>query len=77
MNNLISKQFLTGRLSSAIISVKRFIIIPSDYDLCKQMKLLNDNKQFKQTIELFDKYKNNNIQSCSSFIITQVIKACA
>ncbi|UJR34389.1 hypothetical protein I4U23_021797 [Adineta vaga] len=40
------------------------------------MKCLNDNKQFKQSLELFDKYKKNNLKSFSSLLITQALKAC-
>ncbi|CAF1336518.1 unnamed protein product [Adineta steineri] len=40
------------------------------------MKLLNVNKQFKKTLELFDKYTKNNTKTFSSYIITQALKAC-
>ncbi|CAM4794541.1 unnamed protein product [Rotaria magnacalcarata] len=68
---------LNHRLSSLIIFVKRSVAIQSNFDLGKQMKLLNDNKQFKKSLELFDKHKKNNIETFSSLIITQALKACA
>jgi hypothetical protein len=64
------------RLSSLIILVKRSIIIQPNFDLGKEMKLINDNKQFEKALELFDKHKKNNIETFSSLIITQALKAC-
>ena len=50
----------------------------SDFELGKQMKLYNDNKQFKKVLDLFDHYnENNNAKTCYSLVITQVLKACA
>ncbi|UJR07570.1 hypothetical protein I4U23_011858 [Adineta vaga] len=60
-----------------IIYGKRLITIQSTVDLGKQMKSLNDKKQFRQALELFDKHKQNNILTCSTLTITQVLKACA
>jgi hypothetical protein len=40
------------------------------------MKLLNDKKEFKRALELFDKYNENNIETFSNFTIIQAIKAC-
>ncbi|CAF1287743.1 unnamed protein product [Rotaria magnacalcarata] len=73
----MSTRCLNHRLSSLIIFVKRSVAIQSNFDLGKQMKLLNDNKQFKKSLELFDKHKKNNIETFSSLIITQALKACA
>ncbi|CAF5119674.1 unnamed protein product, partial [Rotaria magnacalcarata] len=41
------------------------------------MKLLNDRKQFKKVLALFDQHGINNILKLSNFTITQVLKACA
>ncbi|CAF5102107.1 unnamed protein product, partial [Rotaria magnacalcarata] len=41
------------------------------------MKLLNDKKQFKKALALFDQHGINNILTLSNFTITQVLKACA
>ncbi len=69
---------LDHHLSSLIVLVKRSVIIQSDLDLANQMKFLNDTKQFRKTLELFNKNReNNNINTCSSTIIIQALKACA
>jgi len=70
-------KLLNHHLASTIIIVKRPVTIKSDFDLATQMKLLNDQKQFKKALELFDQYKNNKIETCSDLIINQVLKACA
>jgi hypothetical protein len=74
---MIFNKLLNHRLSFPITSATRSIIIQSDFDLASQMKLLNNEKQFTKALELFDKYKKNNIKSSSSFVITQALKACA
>ena len=56
---------------------KRSVTIQSDFDLVNQMKFLNDNKQFKKTLELIDKHKEKNIEKLSNFVLTQVLKACS
>ncbi|CAF4263496.1 unnamed protein product [Adineta steineri] len=62
---------------SLVVAVKRSVTISqSNFHLSNQMKLLNDNKQFKKTLELFDKYTKNNTKTFSSYIITQALKAC-
>lgn len=44
----------------------------------KEMKMLNDQKQFEKALRLLDQHKdNNNIEMCSSLTITQALKACA
>ncbi|CAF4190563.1 unnamed protein product, partial [Rotaria sordida] len=65
------------RSTSRLIAIKRFVIHQSDGDVGTKIKLFNDKKQFKKTLELFDKYKENDIKNLSSFIITQALKACA
>jgi hypothetical protein len=57
--------------------MKRSMTLRSNFDLASQMKLLNDSKQFKKALELFDKYKENNIETCSNLSIIQALKACA
>jgi hypothetical protein len=74
---MMLNKLLKHRLSSLIVFIKRSMIIPSDFELGNKMKLLNDNKQFKKTLELFNKHKEKNIETCSSLIITQALKACA
>ncbi|CAF1227763.1 unnamed protein product [Rotaria sordida] len=65
------------RSTSRLIAIKRFVVHQSDGDVGTKIKLFNDKKQFKKTLELFDKYKENDIKNLSSFIITQALKACA
>ncbi len=61
-----------------MVLVKRSAISQSDFNLANQMKLFNDAKQFTKTLELFNKNKENcNINTCSSTIIIQALKACA
>ncbi|CAF1464338.1 unnamed protein product [Rotaria sordida] len=71
------KKLLNHRLTSRIVFVRLSVTIPSDFDLGIQMKLLNDKKQFKKALELFDTYMEKNNQTLSSYIITQALKACA
>ncbi|CAF1444333.1 unnamed protein product [Adineta steineri] len=52
------------------------INIESDFDLGMKMKSLNDNKQFNKSLELFDKFKINNVKSLSNLTISQALKAC-
>ncbi|CAM2699210.1 unnamed protein product [Rotaria socialis] len=60
-----------------VVFVQRPMTIKSDADLNIQMKLFNDKKQFKKTLELFDEHKEKYIGTLSSFTITQTLKACA
>lgn len=69
-------KLLNNRLFTAIVFVKRSIVIQSDFDLGNKMKVLNDNKQYKKALELFDQHKKNNMEISSSMIITQALKAC-
>ncbi|CAF3936002.1 unnamed protein product, partial [Rotaria magnacalcarata] len=73
----MSNKLFINRLSSLISFGKRAMIINSDFDLANKMKLFNDNNQYQKSLELFDKYKKNNLELCSNFIITQALKACA
>ncbi|CAF4069265.1 unnamed protein product, partial [Rotaria sp. Silwood1] len=80
------KNFISIKLIKHVITMQVFIkrsttttttTIQSKSDLGSKMKSLNDNKQFKKALDLFDKYNKNNIEIYSSFIITQALKACA
>ncbi|CAF1316455.1 unnamed protein product [Rotaria magnacalcarata] len=59
------------------VFLKRFSNIKSYINLGTEMKLLNDKKQFKKALALFDQHGINNILTLSNFTITQVLKACA
>jgi hypothetical protein len=65
------------RLLTLIVFVKRSAIVQTKFNLGIEMKLLNDNKQFTKTLELFDKHKINEAEAFSSLIITQTLKASA
>ncbi|CAF1285026.1 unnamed protein product [Rotaria sp. Silwood1] len=69
--------FFKHRSINPIIFTQRYLTVKSDVDLNVQMKLLNDRKQFRKSLDLFDKYKENNINKLSSSTITQALKACA
>ncbi|CAM4958738.1 unnamed protein product [Rotaria socialis] len=56
--------------------IKRSMIIGSELDLVAKMKFFNDEKQFKKTLQLFDKHQEQNIETCSNSIIIQALKAC-
>ena len=59
-----------------ISSTSPFSTHPRTIDPGQQMKMLNDKKQFKQTIELFERETKKNKEKLSSFIIDQALKAC-
>ncbi|CAF1163262.1 unnamed protein product [Adineta steineri] len=61
---------------SLVVSVKRSATIQSGVNLSYQMELLNDNKQFKKALELFEDHTKNSTKTFSSSIITQALKAC-
>ncbi|CAF2899094.1 unnamed protein product [Rotaria sp. Silwood2] len=65
------------RSISRLILMKRFFPLKPDGDVGAQIKSFNAKKQFKKTLELFDKHKENDVENLSSFIITQALKACA
>ena len=56
------------------MSLLRFSRLSSTFvDIAKQMKQLNDTKQFSKAISLFDLYPQ---QKPNGFIINQALKAC-
>ena len=65
------------RLSFSMVTFNRSATTNSVFSLGNQMKLLNDNKQFSKTLQLFEKYRKDNSENLSSLTITQVLKACA
>ena len=73
----MSKTFLNNRLLFLITVPTRPISIQPKFDLGMKMKSLNDKKQFKETIQLFDQYKRDHIKDSSSLVITQALKACS
>ncbi|CAF5205866.1 unnamed protein product [Rotaria magnacalcarata] len=73
----MATRLLSLCLSSPKVFLKRFSNIKSYINLGTEMKLLNDKKQFKKALALFDQHGINNILTLSNFTITQVLKACA
>ncbi|CAF1329288.1 unnamed protein product, partial [Adineta ricciae] len=68
--------FILRQQIPCISSTSPFSTHPRNIDPGQQMKLLNDKKQFKQTIELFERETKKNKEQLSSFIIDQALKAC-
>lgn len=69
-------RLLTNRSSLIQTCLKRSITIRSNTDIGNQMKSLNDNKQFRKALELFDEQTRNHSNAFSSSMITQALKAC-
>ena len=67
MNNCLRFVILAGR---------RLASIQSNVNIGDQMKMLNDNKQYRKTLELFDAFNEKNIDKCSNWIIIHALKAC-
>jgi hypothetical protein len=62
---------------SALILVKRLVNTRSAVHLGNEMKMLNDKKQFRQALHLFDTCRERDPEiMLSSMIITQALKAC-
>ena len=74
----MSIRSINYRLLSVIICVKRSVTNSTNINIGKQMKMLNDKKQFEQALHLFDQNNDDNsIKTCSSLTITQALKACS
>ena len=62
---------------SLIVSVRHHLTTRSAIDLGGQMKTLNDSKQFREALHLFDTCRETYPEApLSSNIITQALKAC-
>ncbi|CAF1454984.1 unnamed protein product [Rotaria magnacalcarata] len=73
---IVNKLIITSRVL-LIAGIKHSTFIRSiDSDLGDQMKILNDNKQYTKTLELFDRHKEN-IEKYSNWVIIQALKACS
>ncbi|CAF5134708.1 unnamed protein product, partial [Rotaria sp. Silwood1] len=67
---------LTIRTLHQVVAKRSLNIQSIDHNLGDRMKMLNDNKQYLQTLELIDKHINN-IEKCSNWTIIQTLKACS
>jgi hypothetical protein len=64
------------RLKYLINVIQRWESIQSNISLDKQMKNLNDKKQYEKCLDLFDEYKQMNKKDLSSLSVSQALKAC-
>jgi len=73
----MSNKSVYHRLTWPMNYLKHSATVASDFYLTNhQMKQLNDKKQFKEALELFDEYKKTNPEAPSDFIFNQALKAC-
>ena len=74
-------KLISSRLSFVTVYLRQLTMVQSNFNLGKEMKRLNDMKQFRKALQLFDQYNHNHndniIKECSSLFITQALKACA
>ena len=63
------------RLRSSLVLVARLVSSQCDINLGDQMKVLNEKKQFKQVLHLFDECQTNNTKALSSMVITEALAA--
>ncbi|CAF2852964.1 unnamed protein product [Rotaria sp. Silwood2] len=68
-------KFLNHRLEKIIIYTNRLLSNRLNFNFGYEMKLLNDKKEYKKALELFDEFKDKMNEKFSSMIITQALKA--
>ncbi|CAF0880345.1 unnamed protein product [Adineta ricciae] len=68
--------FILRQQISCLSSTSTFSSQPRTIGLGQQMRILNEKKQFEQTIELFETEMKKNKKHLSSLIIDQALKAC-
>ncbi|CAF3847043.1 unnamed protein product, partial [Rotaria sp. Silwood1] len=73
---MLKKLVNNPRIFLTVVAKRSLNIQSIDHNLGDRMKMLNDNKQYLQTLELIDKHINN-IEKCSNWIIIQTLKACS
>ncbi|CAF1078661.1 unnamed protein product [Rotaria magnacalcarata] len=73
---MISNILVNNYLRFVLLAVRRLASIQSNVNIGDQMKILNDNKQYKKVLELFDEFNEKTIDKCSNWIIIQALKAC-
>ncbi|CAF2061646.1 unnamed protein product [Rotaria magnacalcarata] len=72
ISNLLKNNYLTF----VILAGRRLASTENNVNIGDQMKILNDNKQYKKVLELFDAFNEKNIDKCSNWIVIQALKAC-
>ena len=70
------RRSLNGGLLPLMAFIKRSAIIRFASNLGDRLKTLNDSKQFRRTLQLFQQHQKNNNEILSSLTITQALKAC-
>ncbi|CAF3847027.1 unnamed protein product [Rotaria sp. Silwood1] len=73
---MLKKLVNNPRIFLTVVAKRSLNIQSIDHNLGDRMKMLNDNKQYLQTLELIDKHINN-IEKCSNWTIIQTLKACS
>lgn len=74
--NSMLTRLIEHRFTYFMFNLKCSLASQSSVNLGKQMKILNDKKQFEKTLILFDSYKEKNFEQDSGLIFTQALKAC-
>ncbi|CAM4831443.1 unnamed protein product [Rotaria magnacalcarata] len=72
MSNILKNNYLRF----LILAGRRLASTQSNVNIGDRMKILNDNKQYKKALELFDEFNEKTIDKCSNWIIIQALKAC-
>ncbi|CAF4273910.1 unnamed protein product [Rotaria magnacalcarata] len=73
---MMSMIFTNNYLKFLIPAARHLTNTRSNLNLGDEMKTLNDNKQYRKALELFDIFNENNINKCSNWTIIQALKAC-
>ncbi|CAF1686144.1 unnamed protein product, partial [Rotaria magnacalcarata] len=73
---MISNILVNNYLRFVVLAGRRLASTQSNVNIGDQMKILNDNKQYKKALELFDEFNEKTIDKCSNWIIIQALKAC-
>lgn len=69
-------KIIQRHLNCVVFIFNRSIKSQFQVSLEKQMKIFNQEKQFRKVLDLFDLHKNNLSTDFSNMIISQVLKAC-
>ena len=69
-------KFINKHSTPVISALKRSASFESDSTIANRMKRLNEERKFKETLKLFDIYKEKHPRLLSGSIVTQALKAC-
>ena len=76
INCVVLQRSTNNCLRYFTISIQYLSTNQSNIRLDQQMKLLNNKKEFKKCLDLFDKYNERNPKKFFSPVVTQALKAC-